>query len=131
VVTKHNFRVAITGFHQEAVNFIEEPSPLEVFRVSEVAGDRWSIGLTPPAGRLVDLGPTAVIDTGEVMVVVISNSSAVVDEDCFTEFGFGAADFDHIALHPKTHFCAVYEPIATAITIVERPIWAGQSRERE
>ncbi len=46
-----------------------------------------------------------------------------IDEDCFTEFGMRAADFPIIVLRSKTHFRAVYEPLAAEILIVDTPDW--------
>ncbi|MCC7427735.1 MAG: M81 family metallopeptidase [Alphaproteobacteria bacterium] len=88
------------------------------------AGDK-SYRTTGPMGRgnLVKLGPTAVIDTGDVVVWLTSTQRTAIDEDCFIQFGMKAGDFGIIVLRSKTHFRAVYEPIAEEILIVDTPDW--------
>lgn len=74
-------------------------------------------------GRLVNLGPTAVIDTGEVVVSITSEPSTAVDDDCLTQFGMSIDDFDYIVLRSKTHFRAFFESVAAEILIVDTPDW--------
>lgn len=74
-------------------------------------------------GYRIDLGPTAVIDTGEIVVSLVSRYVFAIDLDPFTQFGFDIDDFDIVLLRSKTHFRAVYEPIAEAILIVDTPDW--------
>jgi microcystin degradation protein MlrC len=74
-------------------------------------------------GKLVDLGPTAVIDAEGIVVWVVSQRTTAIDEDPFLQFGMRAADFDIIVLRSKTHFRAVYEKISSAILIVDTPDW--------
>ena len=80
---------------------------------------------TGPMGRgnHVNLGPTGVIDTGDVVVWVTSTQKTAIDEDCFLQFGMKASDFGVIVLRSKTHFRAVYEPLAEEILIVDTPDW--------
>lgn len=74
-------------------------------------------------GRLVDLGLTVVIDTGDVVISITSNQSTAVDDDCFKQVGLAAEDFSYIVLRSKTHFRAAYESLASAILIVDTPDW--------
>jgi microcystin degradation protein MlrC len=74
-------------------------------------------------GRLIDLGNVVVIDTGFLVLSITSRPSVAVDEDCFTQFGMHASDFDFILLRSKTHFRAAYEPIAAGIVIIDTPDW--------
>jgi len=74
-------------------------------------------------GRLIDLGNVVVIDTGYMVISLTARPSVAVSEDCFTEFGMRAADFDYILLRSKTHFRAVYEDISTGIVIIDTPDW--------
>jgi microcystin degradation protein MlrC len=74
-------------------------------------------------GYTINLGPTAVIDTGEIVISLVSRYVFAIDLDPFTQFGFDANDFDIVLLRSKTHFRAVYEPIAEAILIVDTPDW--------
>ncbi len=74
-------------------------------------------------GEEIDLGPAAVIDSGDIAVIVTTQSITAVDTDPFTQCGLDIDEFDIIALRSKTHFRAAYEPIAGAILIVETPDW--------
>jgi microcystin degradation protein MlrC len=74
-------------------------------------------------GNLVDLGPTAVIEAGDITIWLTTTQRTAIDEDCFTQFGMRAADFGIIVLRFKTHFRAAYEPIAECILIVDTPDW--------
>ena len=81
-----------------------------------VTGPYWT-------GRLVDLGEVVVIDDGSVWVSVTSRALTATDEDCFTQLGLTAQDFDFIVLRSKTHFRAAYEPIVDGIVLVDTPDW--------
>ncbi|MCL4746906.1 MAG: M81 family metallopeptidase [Burkholderiaceae bacterium] len=74
-------------------------------------------------GRLANLGDTVVIDAGFLVLSITSRQFVAVDEDCFTQFGMRASEFDFIVLRSKTHFRAVYESLAAAIVIVDTPDW--------
>ncbi|MDA1101061.1 MAG: M81 family metallopeptidase [Proteobacteria bacterium] len=74
-------------------------------------------------GEEIDLGPAAVIDNGDIAVIVTTQSITAVDTDPFSQCGLDINEFDIIALRSKTHFRAAYEPIAGAILIVETPDW--------
>jgi microcystin degradation protein MlrC len=104
-------------------------------RTSDMAGDPVLIGgtvlfsgeksyrATGPyrTGERIDLGLSAVIDTGSAVIIVISEPVVAVDEDPFRQFGLDIADFDIILLRSKTHFRAAYEPLAAHILIAETP----------
>lgn len=72
-------------------------------------------------GTRVDLGQTALLRSGGVMVSVVSRPAFGVDEDAFTVFGLDPRDFDIIVLRSKTHFRQVYEELAREILIVDTP----------
>lgn len=74
-------------------------------------------------GRLVDLGETAVIDTGSAVVSITSVASTAVDDDCLMQFGQSLNQFDIIVLRSKTHFRAFFEPVSADILIVDTPDW--------
>ncbi|MGK7871108.1 M81 family metallopeptidase [Falsiroseomonas sp. E2-1-a20] len=74
-------------------------------------------------GNPVELGPTAVIESGDLMISVTTAQTTAIDEDCFIQFGMKATDFGIIVLRSKTHFRAVYEPLAEEILIVDTPDW--------
>ncbi len=75
-------------------------------------------------GMMIDLGPTAVLNVGGVIVSVISVQWSAIDMDCFVQFdGMTPADFDIILLRSKTHFREIYEPLCAEIVIVDTPDW--------
>lgn len=98
--------------------------PVEIEGTVRWAGEkRYRVTGPMARGAPVDLGPTAVIDAGGVVVTVTTAQRTAVDEDCFGQFGMDARDFPIIVLRSKTHFRAVYEPLAEAILIVDTPDW--------
>ncbi len=54
---------------------------------------------------------------------MISHPTAAIDLDPFTQLGLDVNDFGLIVLRSKTHFRAVYEPIASEILIIDTPDW--------
>jgi microcystin degradation protein MlrC len=74
-------------------------------------------------GRLVELGETAVIDTGSAVISLTSVASTAIDDDCLTQFGQRLDQFDIIVLRSKTHFRAFFEPVSADILIVDTPDW--------
>ncbi|MER8543316.1 M81 family metallopeptidase [Mesorhizobium sp. M1334] len=74
-------------------------------------------------GLKVDLGLTAVLDVEGIIVSVTTAPTTAVDEDPFLQFGMRPQDFSVIVLRSKTHFRAVYEPLAEEIVIVDTPDW--------
>jgi len=99
-------------------------APLLFTGIVKFAGPlRYRISGPYRTGEEVDLGPAAVIDNGNIAVIVTTQSITAVDTDPFTQCGLDINEFDIIALRSKTHFRAAYEPIAGAILIVETPDW--------
>ncbi len=74
-------------------------------------------------GSRMDLGPVAVIDADGIVVSVTTNQTTAIDRAPFEQFGLVPEDFAIIVLRSKTHFRAVYEPMAEAILIVDTPDW--------
>jgi microcystin degradation protein MlrC len=74
-------------------------------------------------GRRIDLGLTALVDAGGIVVSLVSRPTTAIDLDPFTQFGLDVNDFGLIVLRSKTHFRAVYEPIASEILIIDTPDW--------
>ncbi len=98
--------------------------PVILEGIVRFAGDK-QYRVTGPMGhgRLLSLGPTAVIDAGGIVVTITSNPVTAIDADPFTQFGMRAKDFDVILLRSKTHFRAVYESLAEEIIIIDTPDW--------
>lgn len=74
-------------------------------------------------GTLMDLGATAVIDLGGIVVSIVSVQWSAIDLDCFHQLGFDPADFRFVLLRSKTHFRHVYEPLSEEIVIIDTPDW--------
>lgn len=88
------------------------------------AGEKHYLATGPYfTGRLVDLGLTVVIDTGDVVVSITTNQSTAVDDDCFKQLGLDINDYSYIVLRSKTHFRAAYDQLASAILIIDTPDW--------
>jgi microcystin degradation protein MlrC len=88
------------------------------------AGPKRYVGTGPMRrGRQIDLGPAALIDADGIVVSLISHGVAAIDLDPFIQFGLKPEDFDVIVLRSKTHYRAVYEPLAEEIVIVDTPDW--------
>lgn len=88
------------------------------------AGDKVFTGSGPMRkGRRIDLGPSALLRFGGVTVSVISVCTSAIDLDALEQFGIDVAAQDIVLLRSKTHFRAVYEPLAAAIVIVDTPDW--------
>ncbi|ESY79380.1 MlrC domain-containing protein [Mesorhizobium sp. LNHC221B00] len=98
------------------------PIPVEA-RVLQAGEKRYSVTGTMGRGAEVDLGPTAVLDIGGIIVSVTTNPVTAIDEDPFIQFGMRVEDFAIIVLRSKTHFRAVYEPLAEEIVIIDTPDW--------
>jgi len=88
------------------------------------AGDKVFTGSGPMRkGRRIDLGPSALLRFGSVTVSVISVCTSAIDLDALEQFGVDFAAQDIVLLRSKTHFRAVYEPLAATIVIVDTPDW--------
>lgn len=95
------------------------------------AGDKVFTGSGPMRrGRRIDLGPSALLRLGGVTVSVISVCTSAIDLDALEQFGIDVASQDIVLLRSKTHFRAVYEPLAAAIVIVDTPDWGTADLKR-
>lgn len=88
------------------------------------AGRKQFIGSGPMRkGRRIDLGPSALLRIGAVTISVVSVCTSAIDLDALEQFSVDFAGLDILLLRSKTHFRAVYEPLAAAIVIVDTPDW--------
>ena len=98
--------------------------PLEAdVEVLEAGEKRFRITGPLKTGTEISLGPSALIRAGAVTVSLVSANYSAIDLDCFTQFGLSPEDFRYILLRSKTHFREVYEPLCTAIVILDTPDW--------
>ncbi len=70
-----------------------------------------------PMGRgvLMDMGPTVVLDTGKVEIVVISHHQEPNDAACFASVGIEATEKRYLMLKSRVHWRAGFMPIAKAV----------------
>ena len=98
--------------------------PLSVEAEVLWAGEKRFVGTGPMRrGRQIDLGPSALLRVGRHTVSVVSVCTSAIDLDALEQFGIDFAQLDILLLRSKTHFRAVFEPLAAAIVIVDTPDW--------
>jgi microcystin degradation protein MlrC len=105
--------------------------PVEVEAEVLWAGEKVFIGSGPMRkGRRIDLGPSALLRIGPVTVSVVSVCTSAIDLDALAQFGVDFDAQDIVLLRSKTHFRAVYEPLAAAIVIIDTPDWGTADLEQ-
>lgn len=82
------------------------------------------------AGVAVELGRTAVLDVGGIDVLVTSRAETPIDLNVFRAHGIDPVARSVVALKGKGHFRAAYEPIASAVILVEGPGITGADLSR-
>ena len=98
--------------------------PIEIeVEVLEAGDKRFRITGPLKTGTEISLGPSALIRAGRVWVSLVSANYSAIDLDCFSQFDLSPVDFRYILLRSKTHFREVYEPLCSAIVIVDTPDW--------
>jgi microcystin degradation protein MlrC len=65
-------------------------------------------------GVLMDMGPTAVLDTGRVQIVVISRQQEPNDLECFASQGIDPAKKSYLMLKSRVHWRAGFGDLARA-----------------
>ena len=91
--------------------------------VLEAGEKRFHISGPLKTGRAMSLGPSALVRAGQVTLSLVTANYSAIDLDCFTQFGLSPQDFRYILLRSKTHFREVYEPLCSAIVILDTPDW--------
>jgi len=66
-------------------------------------------------GVLMDMGPTVVLDTGKVEIVVISRHQEPNDLACFTSLGIEPTEKTYLMLKSRIHYRAGFKPIAREV----------------
>jgi len=88
-------------------------------------GDKTYTGTGPMRrGRLINVGPTAIIQAGGIWLQLVSRSQSLIDLDPITQYGKGPEDFKIIVTKSKTHFRAVYEQAGEEIVTVDAPAYS-------
>ncbi len=91
--------------------------------VLEAGEKRFRITGPLKTGTEISLGPSALIRAGQTVISLVSANYSAIDLDCFIQFDLSPADFRYILLRSKTHFREVYDPLCSAIVILDTPDW--------
>ena len=101
-------------FHMGALK--QQSSPLEVSGVVRLISDgRFTIRGPMATGSAMSMGPSVVLDTGKVEIVVISRHVEPYDLGCFYSLGIDPLAKTYLMLKSRIHYRAVFLPIAKKI----------------
>ncbi|MDP6708727.1 MAG: M81 family metallopeptidase [Alphaproteobacteria bacterium] len=90
--------------------------PLEVTgRVKLISDGRYRNRGPASKGILMDMGPTVVLDTGKVEIVVISRHQEPNDLGCFLSLGIDPLEKTYLMLKSRIHYRAGFKPIAKQV----------------
>jgi microcystin degradation protein MlrC len=93
-----------------------EGEPLAVAgRVKLISEGRYRNRGPMATGVLVDMGPTVVLDTGRVEIVVISRHVEPNDVNCFLSLGIDPLQKRYLMLKSRVHWRAGFRDIAKAV----------------
>ena len=110
----------VVGSHSS----VKAGGPVTLTGTVEWAGEKaFVMGGKMGRGRPVDLGATAIIRVGNIVIWLISANLSAINLDPFEQFGMDHRDFDIVVLRSKTHFRAIWETEAAEIIIVDTPDW--------
>jgi len=85
-------------------------------------GDGKFVGTGPfYKGARMELGPMALLRTGEVSIAVASKKQQAADQAMFRHLNVDPATFAVLALKSSVHFRADFGPIARRVLVVEAP----------
>jgi microcystin degradation protein MlrC len=90
-------------------------APLEVTgRVRTLSDGEWIVRGPMYTGVKVTMGPTAVLDTGKVEIVVVSRHHEPWDQGIFTSVGIDPKTKRYLLLKSRIHYRAGFAPLARA-----------------
>ncbi len=102
--------------------FTEGDEPFEADFTVEALSDGKFLCTGPfYGGTNANLGPTAVLETGGVRVVVCENRMQAADKEMFRHIGIEPEDVKILGLKSSVHFRGDFTDIAETILIVEAP----------
>lgn len=91
------------------------------FTVLKLCDGRFTCTGPMTRGNAADLGPTALLETEGVHVVVASRKMQAYDQAMFRHVGIEPASVPIIALKSSVHFRADFQPIAKEVLVVLAP----------
>jgi microcystin degradation protein MlrC len=93
----------------------KQGEPLEVTgRVRTLSDGQWIVRGPMYTGVTVTMGPTAVLDTGKVQIVVVSRHHEPWDQGIFTSVGIDPKTKRYLLLKSRIHYRAGFAPLARA-----------------
>lgn len=93
----------------------EVGEPLEITGVVKIlTNGEWTVRGPMYTGVKVYMGPTAVLDTGNMEIVVVSNHHEPWDQGVFTSVGIQPEYKRYLVLKSRIHYRAGFAPIAKA-----------------
>ncbi|MDP6708902.1 MAG: M81 family metallopeptidase [Alphaproteobacteria bacterium] len=96
--------------------------PLEVSgRVRCITDGRFTITGPMMTGITVDMGPTVVLDTGAIEIVISSERHEPFDIGCFTHAGINPAAKNFILIKSRQHFRAGFDAVTERVVMVSGP----------
>lgn len=81
-------------------------------RVKTLTDGRWTVRGPMYTGVQVDMGPSAVLDTGRIQIVVVSHHIEPWDLGVFTSMGIQPQHHRYILLKSRIHYRAGFGPLA-------------------
>ena len=96
--------------------------PLEISGVvRRITDGRFQVTAPMSTGTMQDLGRCAVLDTGQVEVLVCEDRHEPFDTGCFTHAGIDPARKRFILIKSRQHFRAGFEPLIRHVVMVSGP----------
>jgi microcystin degradation protein MlrC len=90
-------------------------APLEVTgRVRTLSDGEWIVRGPMYTGVKVSMGPSAVLDTGKIEIVVVSRHHEPWDQGVFTSLGIDPKTKHYLLLKSRIHYRAGFAPLARA-----------------
>ncbi len=94
--------------------------PLELTgRVRTITDGTWKVTGPMMTGVMMNIGRTAVLDTGKVQVVISERRTEPFDLGVFTHCGIDPTRKKYLLIKSRQHFRAGFEPIAKHIVLVD------------
>ncbi|ARU61174.1 hypothetical protein CBW65_09110 [Tumebacillus avium] len=96
-------------------------APLEVEGTVRALTDGRFTATSPVSRGEQNMGPTAVIETGGLKLVITTNRRACIDTAVFASVGIDPSTMPVLVVKSRGHFRASFEPIASHILEVDAP----------
>ncbi len=98
----------------------ETGHPLEVTgTVRALTNGEWVVRGPMATGVTVHMGPTAVLDTGKIEIVVVSHHHEPFDTGVFTSVGIDPAKKRYLLLKSRIHWRAGFKPLAKHVLTLD------------